>query len=92
MLKSASFHVRNLETRLPFRYGIVTLTRLPLLHVVVEVEAADGRRVRGYAGDNLAPKWFDKDPSKSFRDNVKDELVAIRVAHQAYLEAARVPR
>jgi hypothetical protein len=77
---------------LPFRYGIATLTRFPLLHVVVDVEAADGRRVRGYAGDNLAPKWFDKDPTKSFRDNVKDELAAIRIAHQAYLEAARAPR
>ena len=60
--------------------------------MVVDVEATDGRRVRGYAGDNLAPKWFDKDPSKSFRDNVKDELAAIRIAHQAYLEAAKVPR
>jgi len=60
--------------------------------VGVEVEAADGRRGRGYAADNLAPKWFDKDPAKSFRDNVKDELVAIRVAHQAYLEASKVPR
>lgn len=77
---------------MPFRYGIVTLTRFPLLHVAVEVEAADGRRARGYAGDNLAPKWFDKDPSKSFRDNVKDELAAIRIAHQAYLEFAKVPR
>jgi len=91
-LKSASFHVRNLETRLPFRYGIVTLTRFPVLHVAVEVEAADGRRTRGYAGDNLAPKWFDKDPAKSFQDNVKDELGAIRIAHQAYLDAAKVPR
>ena len=60
--------------------------------MVVDVEATDGRRVRGYAGDNLAPKWFDKDPSKSFRDNIKDELAAIRIAHQAYLEAAKVPR
>jgi hypothetical protein len=60
--------------------------------VGVEVEAADGRRGHGYAADNLAPKWFDKDPARSFRDNVKDELVAIRVAHQAYLEASKVPR
>ena len=60
--------------------------------MAVEVEAPDGRRGRGYAGDNLAPKWFDKDPSRSFRDNVKDELVAIRIAHQAYLDAAKVPR
>jgi hypothetical protein len=60
--------------------------------VAVEVEATDGRRGRGYAGDNLAPKWFDKDPAKTFHDDVKDELVAVRIAHQAYLEAARVPR
>lgn len=77
---------------MPFRYGTVTLTRFPVLHVAVEVEAADGRRGRGYSGDNLAPKWFDKDPSRSFHDNVKDELVAIRIAHEAYLESAKVPR
>jgi hypothetical protein len=47
---------------------------------------------RGYAADNLAPKWFDKDPARSFRDNVKDELVAVRIAHQVYLEASKVPR
>jgi hypothetical protein len=33
--------------------------------VVVDVEATDGRRVRGYAGDNLAPKWFDKERIES---------------------------
>jgi hypothetical protein len=60
--------------------------------VAVEVEATDGRRARGYAGDNLAPKWFDKDPAKTFHDDVKDELVAVRMAYEAYLEAARVPR
>ena len=63
-----------------------------MLHVGVVVEAADGRRGHGYAAENLQPKWFDKDPSRSFRDNVKDQLIAIRMAHQAYLEAARVPR
>jgi hypothetical protein len=91
-LKAASFHVRLLRTRLPFRYGVVTLTHFPLLHLAVEVEAADGRRGRGYAADNLPPKWFDKDPRKSFRDNVEDELTAIRVAEAAYLAAARSPR
>ncbi len=45
-LKSTSFHVRLLRTRLPFRYGAVTLTHFPLLHLAVEVETADGRRGR----------------------------------------------
>ena len=91
-LKAASFHVRDLRTRLPFRYGIVTLTHFPLLHLAVDVEAADGRRGRGFAADNLPPKWFDKDPTKSFRDNVLDQLASIRAAHEAYLAAARAPR
>jgi hypothetical protein len=91
-LRAATFHVRNLRTRLPFRYGAVTLTRFPLLHVAVEVEAADGRRGRGFAADNLPPKWFDKDPAKTFRDNVSDQLAAIRAAREAYLEAGRRPR
>ena len=91
-LKSASFHVRVLRTRLPFRYGVVTLTHFPLLHLAVDVETADGRRGRGYAADNLPPKWFDKDPRRSFRDNVEDELAAIRAAEAAYRDAARAPR
>ena len=89
---AASCHLRNLRTRLPFRYGVVTLTHFPLLHLAVDVEAADGRRARGFAADNLPPKWFDKDPAKSFRDNVTDQLAAIRAARAAYLDAARTPR
>ena len=91
-LRSASCHLRNLRTRLPFRYGVVTLTRFPLLHLAVEVETADGRRARGFAADNLPPKWFDKDETRSFRDNVADQLAAIGAAQAAYLDAARTPR
>jgi Enolase C-terminal domain-like len=91
-VRAASCHLRNLRTRLPFRYGVVTLTHFPLLHLAVEVEAADGRRGRGFAADNLPPKWFDKDPAKSFRDNVEDQLASIRAARTAYLDAGRRPQ
>jgi enolase-like protein len=89
---AASCHLRNLRTRLPFRYGAVTLTHFPLLHLALDVEAADGRRARGFAADNLPPKWFDKSPARSFRDNVEDLLASIRSAESAYLDAARTPR
>ena len=89
---AASCHLRDLRTRLPFRYGAVTLTHCPLLHLAVDAEAADGRRARGFAADNLPPKWFDKDEARSFRDNVADLLASIRSAHSAYLDAARSPR
>jgi hypothetical protein len=91
-LKSASCYLRNLRTRLPFRYGVVTLTHFPLLHLAVVAETADGRLVRGFAAENLPPKWFDKDPAKSFRDNVTDLLASVHAAHAAYVDAARAPR
>ncbi len=91
-LKSVALYVRNLRTRLPFRYGAVTLTHFPLLHLAIEVEGGDGRRVSGFAADNLPPKWFDKDPARTFRDNVEDLLVSVRAAHTAYIDAARTPR
>jgi hypothetical protein len=91
-ITAASCHLRNLRTRLPFRYGAVTLTHFPLLHLALDVEAADGRRARGFAADNLPPKWFDKDPARSFQDNVEDLLASIRSAQSVYLDAGRRPR
>lgn len=91
-LRRASFHVRNLRLRLAFRFGMITLTEVVLLHLAIEAEGGDGRRVRGFAADNLAPKWFDKDPRKSTRDNVEDLIAAARDAEAVYTAAARAPR
>src|SRR5262245_34517006 len=91
-LRSSAFFIRELGLRLPFRFGVVTLRELALLHLAVEVESADGRRVRGFAADNLVPKWFDKDPAKSARRNVDDLLASVSAAEAAYAGAARVPR
>src|SRR6185369_6494370 len=48
----------------------------------------------GCAGSRptTCPKWFDKDPARTFRDNVEDELRAIASAEAAYLDAGRAPR
>jgi hypothetical protein len=91
-LADVTFHVRDLRLRLPFRFGAVTMTEVALLHVAVVAEAADGRRVRGFAADNLAPKWFDKDPRKSSADNVRDLLQSAEDARAAYTAAAARPR
>src|SRR5688572_14343827 len=91
-LSDVSFHVRDLRLRLPFRFGVITLTEVPLLHVAVVAEAADGRRVRGFAADALAPKWFDKDPRKSNADNIRDLLQSVEDARVAYGLAAIRPR
>lgn len=49
------------QTRLPFRFGAVTVTAAPLLHLQLRVEAVDGRSAVGMASDLLVPKWFRKD-------------------------------
>ncbi len=88
---SASFYVRNLRTRLPFRFGVFTLRAVPLLHVALEVEAADGRTARGFAAENLMPQWFDKDPAKTAHDNIRDLLTSVQIAHAVYCQAANAP-
>lgn len=91
-LENVRFYMRNVRTRMPFKYGAAVLTSVPILHLIVDGELADGTQVHGVAADILPPKWFDKDPVKSYEDNVGDLLFAARAASEAYAEAAYKPR
>ena len=80
-LKKATLQRHELRTRMPFRYGIVTMTELP--HVFIEVEAKiGGKLVRGISADHLPPKWFTKEPEKDPRDEIIDMLKVIEHAMQ----------
>jgi hypothetical protein len=81
---AAMSEIRN---RMPFRYGKAVLTAAPLLHVRVSIADKEGETAVGYSADCLPPLWFDKDPSKTFRQNVEDQLTAFRRARQVYLVA-----
>jgi len=91
-VRDVSFFMRNVRTRMPFRYGAATLTSVPILHVLIEAEMADGTIAQGTAADILPPKWFDKDPEKSYQDNVEDLVFVARAAAQAYTDASATPR
>lgn len=78
-VKNTELRILNMWTRMPFRYGIATLTALPHLFVKVEMEV-DGRVGEGLASDGLAPKWFTKDPTASPKEEVKDMLNIIQSA------------
>ncbi len=80
------FYMRNVRTRMPFKYGVATLTSVPILHLVVSAEI-EGKRVEGVAADILPPKWFDKDPAKDYEDNVEDLLFVAKAAVTAYADA-----
>ena len=90
-LEDVRFYMRNVHTRMPFKYGAAVLTAVPILHVIARGALKNGTPVQGVAADILPPKWFDKDPAKSYEDNVADLLWAARAARSAYLDAARSP-
>src|SRR5688500_2686689 len=64
-----------LRTRIPFRYGIATMTEVPLAFVRVWIEM-DGQAAEGVASDCLPPKWFTKVPDKPLKEEV-DEMVEV---------------
>lgn len=78
-VRATELFVNDLRTRMPFRYGIVTMTRTPHLVLRLSVEI-DGRLQDGLAADNLAPKWFTKDPDTSYHDDLRDMIEVIRHA------------
>ena len=79
--------IRNAHTRMPFRFGVITMRAAPLLTLAVEIEDRRGARATGYAADFLAYRWFDKRPEKSLADNCADLLRAVEAARALYLEA-----
>ncbi len=76
-------YTREVETRFPFRFGKAVLTRMPILHLRVRV-ASGGREVTGVSASGVPPLWFDKDASKSHARQVRDLLLSVRFAYEAY--------
>jgi hypothetical protein len=66
----------DVRTRLPFRYGIVTMTRTPHAFVRIRLEV-DGKPAAGIAADHLPPKWFTKDPAKPIEEEIEEMLRVI---------------
>ena len=82
--------VNNLTTRIPFRYGITTLTRVPRLFALATVDI-DGHEARGVAADNLVPKWFTKNPETTFRHDLVEIIDVIKHACRLAVEAGAQP-
>lgn len=80
------FSERPVRFRMPFRYGVVTLTEAPQAFVRVRVSDPRGRHATGSAADLLAPKWFDKSPDLTNEENFEQLRQALRLARTRYLE------
>jgi len=75
---------REVRFRMPFRFGVVTLTGSPEAHVRARIALADGREAWGLAAEMLAPKWFDKSPALSHEENYAQLRTSLRLAADAY--------
>lgn len=78
-ITATDLHLFNMRTRMPFKYGIASMTALP--HVFARVHlTVDGQTQAGLASDHLPPKWFTKNPDTPFEDDLAEMLDVIQTA------------
>lgn len=70
-IRDGDIHVVELKTRMPFKYGIATMTHAPHVFVRLHVDV-DGSPASGIAADHLPPKWFTKDPDRPVAEEVAE--------------------
>jgi hypothetical protein len=86
-VREVRFFEGDVRLRLPFRFGVATLTEAPQAYVRVRVAASDGREAWGQAAELLAPKWFDKDLTLTNEQNFDQLRVALGTAAALYRDA-----
>ena len=87
-IREIALFERPVVLRLPFRFGVVTLTECPQAFARVRIEFADGESAWGAAAELMAPKWFDKNLALSNEDNFEQLRRITVLARDAYLSDA----
>jgi hypothetical protein len=91
-VREVSLYEREVRLRMPFRFGVVTLTQAPQAFVRARIELPDGSSHWGAAAELLAPKWFDKNLALSNEDNFEQLRSALTLAIDAYTDPGAGPR
>jgi hypothetical protein len=84
-IRQVDFFERDVRLRMPFRFGIVTLTEAPQAFARVRIRLENGAEAEGAAAEMLVPKWFDKDPALSNEQNFEQLRSSLALAKGAYL-------
>ena len=72
-IQNSELHIINMQTRLPFKFGISTMTAVP--HLILQLSLKiNGKQCVGFAAGHLPPKWFTKGPASSLREEVEDMI------------------
>lgn len=78
-IESFDLHRVDLQTRMPFRYGIAAMTHMPEVFLRLHVRV-DGREAVGISSDCLPPKWFTKIPAKPVAEEIQEMIAVIKNA------------
>jgi L-alanine-DL-glutamate epimerase-like enolase superfamily enzyme len=84
-VKEIDLFERDVTLRLPFRFGVVTLTQAPQAFVRATIELENGKSGSGAAAELLAPKWFDKSAALSNEENFAQLRSSLQLAQASYL-------
>ncbi|MDB5804834.1 MAG: hypothetical protein JWN73_2156 [Betaproteobacteria bacterium] len=76
---------RKVNLRLPFRFGVVTLTACPQAFVRTVIEMPDGRKITGTSAELMVPKWFDKTLALSNEEIFTQLRDVVHIARDGYL-------
>ena len=85
VIRSIELFERPVQLRLPFRFGVVTLTACPQAFARVRIGLPNGIEASGAAAEMMAPKWFDKNLALSNEDNFAQLRDVSQMARSAYL-------
>src|SRR5262249_32414084 len=80
-IRDGDIHLHDTRTRLPFKYGIATMTSAPHLFLRLRVEA-EGKLSTRLAADGLPPKWLTTDPNRGIGEELHEMLRVIEHALQ----------
>ncbi len=73
--------------RLPFRFGVITVTQGRQAVLRARIRTEDGREGWGVAAESIAAKWFDKDPALSDAQNEHQLRRSLELAEAQALAA-----
>ena len=75
---------RDVALRLPFRFGITTITHAAQAVLRVWIALEDGRTETGTAAESLGAKWFDKNPALTDAQNHDQLRQSLSLAEELY--------
>ena len=83
-LEAVECFERDVRLRLPFRFGVITVTRSTQAAIRATIALEDGRTSVGVAAETLAAKWFDKSPAFADVQNLDQLRQSLGLAVDLY--------